>query len=486
MLKPQRWLFLLFSFGIACLNGQTSRQTPVFPQNDAAVRTATIEQAQKSIQSEYKLPAQFNKEAKAAYLKQREQIGLDVASTIQNTAVFDDLLFPFVRQTYAKIAAANPGSPTCTVLLVNNPTPNAFSIGDGTLIVHTGLLSDLENEDQLAFVLCHEIAHFYLQHGIRQLARKIEQIYSAEFKKQVETIKKTEFNQSEQWETMLRNMQFQSTYHHRDLERQADSLAYRLYLRTDYDPLQAQRLMQLFETIDEPRDSALKWQESFGCVQYPFKSEWTNKGGESIWGSAIAAQAADRKALADSLRTHPESKNRLLWIQAMAAQLQPTSKTPATGNYASIRFLSALENVNAWYEQKYLGRTIYTALLYQADYPECRYFRDIVALSLHGMYQHSKDHRLNDVLSLPSPYFPEKYNQLLILLNNLRLKDLAGLQDCYFQQPNVPEGEYGLFGAYCWAQDKEDRNQIIAFRKEYLSKYPKGRFAEKLRSDRKQ
>ena len=40
--------------------------------------------------------------------------------------------------------------------------PNASFIGEGVILFNLGLLDKLENESQLAFILCHEIAHFYI------------------------------------------------------------------------------------------------------------------------------------------------------------------------------------------------------------------------------------------------------------------------------------------------------------------------------------
>ncbi len=49
--------------------------------------------------------------------------------------------------------------------VLKDPMPNAFALPNGTIYVHTGLLSLLENEDQLASVLAHEITHVTDRHG---------------------------------------------------------------------------------------------------------------------------------------------------------------------------------------------------------------------------------------------------------------------------------------------------------------------------------
>ena len=52
--------------------------------------------------------------------------------------------------------------------LVKSLIPNAFALPNGVIVVYAPLLSVLENEAQLAFVLSHEIAHTVQEHYRRQ------------------------------------------------------------------------------------------------------------------------------------------------------------------------------------------------------------------------------------------------------------------------------------------------------------------------------
>jgi predicted Zn-dependent protease len=54
-----------------------------------------------------------------------------------------------------------------------SPAPNALSLPNGNIYVHAGLFSALDSEDQLAAVLCHEIAHVTGRHALKSIiARK--------------------------------------------------------------------------------------------------------------------------------------------------------------------------------------------------------------------------------------------------------------------------------------------------------------------------
>lgn len=65
------------------------------------------------------------------------------------------------------------------VKIFNNKDVNAFAIAGGKTYVLTGLLNFIENEDELAFVISHEIAHNELKHCVKKIqygvqAAKIE------------------------------------------------------------------------------------------------------------------------------------------------------------------------------------------------------------------------------------------------------------------------------------------------------------------------
>lgn len=48
--------------------------------------------------------------------------------------------------------------------VVINPVPYAYTLSTGTILISTGMISLLDNEAQLAYVLAHELAHVYKDH----------------------------------------------------------------------------------------------------------------------------------------------------------------------------------------------------------------------------------------------------------------------------------------------------------------------------------
>jgi beta-barrel assembly-enhancing protease len=59
------------------------------------------------------------------------------------------------------------GGPGFKFGVISDPTLNAFAMPNGHVYIHTGLLSQLDNESQLATILGHEITHVTDRHALR-------------------------------------------------------------------------------------------------------------------------------------------------------------------------------------------------------------------------------------------------------------------------------------------------------------------------------
>lgn len=64
-----------------------------------------------------------------------------------------------------------------TVTVINSEQANAFALPGGKMAVYTGLIPVARNQDGMAVVMGHEIAHALMRHGAQRMARgKLEQI----------------------------------------------------------------------------------------------------------------------------------------------------------------------------------------------------------------------------------------------------------------------------------------------------------------------
>ncbi len=85
----------------------------------------------------------------------------------------DPLLQTYLEQLLTKLALHSPlRDKNLELIVVKNPTMNAFAVPGGIVGVHTGLFLYAESEGQLSSVLTHELAHLSQRHYARSLERQ--------------------------------------------------------------------------------------------------------------------------------------------------------------------------------------------------------------------------------------------------------------------------------------------------------------------------
>src|SRR6266542_1223483 len=82
----------------------------------------------------------------------------------------DPLLEEYLAAVAAKLVpeeAKQAGAPAVRIAVFRDPALNAFAMPNGKVYIHTGLLSRLENESQLAMILGHELTHVTNRHALK-------------------------------------------------------------------------------------------------------------------------------------------------------------------------------------------------------------------------------------------------------------------------------------------------------------------------------
>lgn len=103
--------------------------------------------------------------------------------------------------------------------VVKSSEVNAFATGQGIIFVNLGMIAQVEDEAQLAYVISHEIVHYYKKHNLEIITRKRT---SSDKNVKVED------------ESLRHFLKYHSRSH--EMENEADSLGLVMfYLNSDYD-----------------------------------------------------------------------------------------------------------------------------------------------------------------------------------------------------------------------------------------------------------
>jgi beta-barrel assembly-enhancing protease len=85
------------------------------------------------------------------------------AALLKKARPYDDAL---LEEYLTRVSDRLAGGATFKLVVLRDPTLNAFAMPNARLYVHTGLLSRLDNEAQLAMILAHEITHVTHRHAL--------------------------------------------------------------------------------------------------------------------------------------------------------------------------------------------------------------------------------------------------------------------------------------------------------------------------------
>jgi hypothetical protein len=137
-----------------------------------------------------------------------------------------------------------PGDPNkipFQFFVVQQKAPNASALANGTVVVHSGILTLLENEAQLASVLGYEIAHATQEHTYRELQYHHKKLAVLRIGSAVAAAygKRDLANLATLAEAAIRNG------YSRSLENQADRIGMEYMIAAGYDPREAPRVWKV-------------------------------------------------------------------------------------------------------------------------------------------------------------------------------------------------------------------------------------------------
>jgi beta-barrel assembly-enhancing protease len=160
------------------------------------------------------------------------QLGQEVLDQLELTLEKSPKDVAWLQTLLDRVAAGLPPSDrdryAWRVMLIHNPFPNAAAVPGGTVLVTSGLLSQLPESEEIAAVLAHEVAHITHRHGLRSLIRILGPYYAL----QIFTLDRHDFLRAAGGAALIVSHQFYS----RKQELEADDSAWDLLVRARVDP----------------------------------------------------------------------------------------------------------------------------------------------------------------------------------------------------------------------------------------------------------
>ncbi|MEM9918599.1 MAG: M48 family metalloprotease [Bacteroidota bacterium] len=391
----------------------------------------------------------------------------------------DEVLHKYFGSILQQIISVNPCLQDRDIrLLVSRYNwPNASCRGEGTLVLNLGLISRLENESQIAFVICHELAHDYMNHVNTAIHSYVDKLYGKETQKELKKIAKSEYNTYDRASELLQSLTFNMRRHGRLHEEEADSLALEFMRPSVYDTREAIKCLNILNTVDQPkRPELVDLRKHFDSELFQLKERWLRIEEEE---SIITHFEETTAAVRDSLKTHPDCEKRIEAIQSFEHREASSSDS----KFEQYIRLADYEIIEAEYQFGQFGKALFHSFQLLEEQPTDAYLHSMVLNCLYELHQYQKGHELGKVLSLPNESYPENYNQFLHFIHNLRLRDLAKL-GYYYGQKNfkafTANEEFRVAYLYC-ASLVEPLADWQKSKRQYYEDFPNSLYRKEIR-----
>jgi Zn-dependent protease with chaperone function len=263
-----------------------------------------------------------------------------------------------------------------TVYTLRSPGVNAFATDRGNIFVTLGLLSQLENEAQLAFILAHELAHYQNDHAFNlfQQTSRLEKDMSTK-----KALKSTTFD-----EVMI-----EKNHYSKELETEADEEGLKTFLNSPYSFATLNTVFDVLKYAYLPFDEVPFEKAYFEQEYFRFPDDFALETVQMITGSDETED--------DSKSTHPNIGSRR---KALHSALQDQSDegrkifVVSEERFLKLRQVARFEIPQLYLQEERLSDALYTAHLLLKEYPDNFYLKKIVgkALYIHTKYSNDDDY----------------------------------------------------------------------------------------------
>ena len=343
----------------------------------------------------------------------------------------------YLQSLLTKIIDVNPELKKLNIRLVFSRDwwPNAYSMGEGTLVVNAGLMVFLSNEAELVFILCHELSHLYLDHGTKNIRNHIATINSEAFKNELKRLSKQDYGAGGELDKLAKKFAFSNRRHRREHEAEADSHAFLLMKNTGFDCNGITTCLKLLDKIDDSLlFKPLKLDQVFNFPEYPFKIKWV-KSESSIFAEMTLDDTANSSSDRDSLKTHPDCSQRIKFLEDSIKNIPSGSQFLVSKQvFNKLRSDLFLEMTEQQFRENNLTRNLYYNLQLLQNGLHVENAVHGILRSLNVLYKSQKEHTIGLHTEKEARGLPEDYNLLLRMIDRLKLGELGTIAYLFGQK----------------------------------------------------
>ena len=315
---------------------------------------------------------------------------------------------------------------------VRSSAVNAFATNQGIIFVNVGLLAQLENEAQLAFVLAHEIAHVQDGHPLEMFleSQKIDR-----YTKRSDLVQNTSFDD----QIVAKN------FYSKELESCADSKGLKLFLKSNYSIDELDGVFDVLQYAYLPFDIT-------AIPRSYFENEYIQLPDDYFMAAEDMNGISDTYDEDDSKSTHPSIESRRNAVRTSIGQLSNLLRKKfiqsTKEQFLTLRDIARFELAYYYLHNFRFQDAIYACFVLQQKYPDSKYLHKIIAKSFYGYTKFKND--LKGYNSNNISYNDEGFNTVYMSKN--RYKKVEGpSQQVYYLLSQLQANELSVLSLkYLW------------------------------------
>ncbi|MCQ2284421.1 MAG: M48 family metallopeptidase [Bacteroidales bacterium] len=256
------------------------------------------------------------------------------------------------------------------IYIIKSPVVNAYATYNGLVLVNLGMIAQVSNESELAFILAHEISHFAEKHALK----------------------------IRDYKDSLTDRDYLSYYlksqcRSREQEMAADRIALERYLKqSPYSYSMVDGIFDVLQYADLPFDEVPfpKSQVETDFYQFP-----------SSYYLANTAPITNRANGIDTLYTHPNIEKRRAAAHAIASQMPNEGRSvfvQSESLFYEIRELARMECINYFLTEHMYDHALYNTYVLQRSHPNNAFLKEAEVTALYGLSKHKNYSHIGDVL----------------------------------------------------------------------------------------
>jgi len=296
---------------------------------------------------------------------------------------YNDPISKYCNQILEHILSSGYDKGAAIVFLMRAALVNAFATRQGYILVTPGIIARLENEAQLAFVLCHEYIHYKHEHSLQTV------------REDVNIRKKSKGKSKSAGVREVANPDMERARFSRELETEADLEGLQIYLKSEYSRSAPSELFDLLKLSALPFDD-IKIPKSY--LELPGLTLPNNRWLEQTASIDVKAiEEAD-----DTYSTHPNLVDRTIDVNytIKKAGQEITDGKPfiiSENTFLEIRKIARFEELRMNLLDKDYERALYHSYLLSLDEPGSYFVHWAKVKALYGLAMYTANRLRDDV-----------------------------------------------------------------------------------------